>query len=294
MKNISPENSPAENLKPEEIRPILPDEKGAVPPQILRGLQCVVDSIQRHGLGVAKLMKDSGRNPISEIGNNPSLLVKGYSSRLTYKLSATYPSMLLQQVFDPETSKYKVSFATTLLETLIGVPLEVSGARESLKTMGKDISSIKEFAHTSRSIFLPFLARNYLGWLVINGDEKDPVKKAGYGGMVGLLTSPLDSLGNKLMSVSSSSKGAVETYAQAIKEIKVADMARSAPIRFVAAAGSAVILSNQFGELLDQAINPLYQQARNLNRSGTTEPSAVAKPTSSQQFLENLSQTNER
>ncbi len=238
-----------------------------------------------------KLMADSGKNPIREVGQDPGLLVKGFKSRFAYEMLATYPSLVVSQMVDKETPKYQISALTAFFETSIGTPLEVNGSRNSLKSLGKDIASPKDFAHTTRAAFLPFLCRNYLGWLVINGDEKDPVKKAGLGGLAGLMSSPLDSLGNRAMLTSDSSKTLAETYLEAAKKIKVADMAKAAPIRFVASAVTAIVLSNQTKEFLSEVLNPVYQAALH---SESKNPQTQIKATSMDKFIKELEQVNER
>ena len=281
-------NSP---LQPQDISLITTNQEGKIPPSIVQGLQCFFESIQRHGLGMMKLMADSGKNPIREVGQDPGLLVKGFKSRFAYEMLATYPSLVVSQMVDKETPKYQISALTAFFETSIGTPLEVNGSRNSLKTLGKDITSITDFAYTSRAAFLPFMCRNYLGWLVINGDEKDPVKKAGLGGLAGLMSSPLDSLGNMAMLTSDSSKTLTQTYLEAVKKIKFTDMVKAAPIRFVASAVTTVVLSNQTKEFLSEVLNPLYQAAM---RSEPKNPQTNIEAISTAKLIKELEQVNER
>lgn len=280
----------------QEVLPIVTDEKGQVSPKVVNALQCVFDSLQRHALGVTKIMVDSGKNPIQQIGNNPSLLVKGFESRLGYKMTATYPSLLLKQILPEDTSKYTVSAATTLSETIIGAPLEVNSAKNSLKTLGKDISTVSAFANTTKSVFLPFLCRNYIGWLVLNSPEEDLGKKFVKGGLAGILSSPLDSIGNKVMAISDSSKSLVETYLQAAKELSIPNMVKSAPIRAIAAGSSAVILSKEMQKIVSEAIDPLYQKAQILNsvKYEDDKPENSLKPVSNGGLIQEIENTNER
>jgi hypothetical protein len=275
MTKKNQDNSP---LKPEDISLIAPDREGRVPDYLMRGFQCGLDAVQRQALGVVKMLTDSGRNPIQEVGQNPRLLFTGFESRFLYKMLATYPSLLVRQVVGEDTPTWQVAALSTIVETLIGAPLEVNSARASLKSLGQNIDGFASFAHTTRAAFLPFAVRNYVGWLVINGEERDPLRRAALGGLAGIMSSPIDSLGNLSMRYSDPNKSLLETYFKAMNKISLADMARAAPVRGVAAGLSAVVLSGQTTEILRDIFNPLYQRAIGIN---SQNPNPEVNPASS-------------
>lgn len=262
-----------EDLGPSDIKPIV-DENGEVPPPVYKALQCVINAFQRQGFVNLKLLADLGKSPIQEMAKDPAIFARGYTSRLVYQCCGMYPSLLLKQYVDPETSKYTLSVATASLEAAIGVPLELNAAKKTLKQSGKEFASNADFRNTAKLVFLPFVARNYMAWLVLNGDEKDPLKKMGYGGLAGLCSAPLDSFGNQVMKVSDITKGALETYAQAFKKMDPKVIAKAVPYRIVGGGIAAGLLSDQFGEIVSEIINPLYQEAVR----GPKDPQARMEP----------------
>lgn len=273
----------AEGLGPSDIKPIV-NENGEVPPPVRKALQCVINAFQRQGFVNLKILADLGKSPIQEMAKDPAIFARGYNSRLVYQCCGMYPSLVLRQYVDPETSKYTLSVATAALEAAIGVPLELNAAKKTLKQSGKEFASNADFAHTAKLVFLPFLARNYMAWLVLNGDEKDPLKKMAYGGLAGLCSAPLDSFGNQVMKVSDMTKGALETYTQAFKKMDPKVMAKAVPYRIAGGGIAAGLLSDQFGEIVSDLINPLYQAAV----KGFKNPPAQVEPKIGEKVLKEI------
>ena len=168
-----------QDLGPSDIRLIAPNEDGKLPLPVIKAFQCVINAFQRQGFVNLKLLADAGKSPIIEMAKDPTIFARGYTSRLAYQGCGMWPSLALRQYVDPETSKYKLSVGTSFLEACIGVPLELNAAKKTLKQSGKEFISNADFANTAKLVFLPFWARNYMAWLVLNGDEKDPLKKRG-------------------------------------------------------------------------------------------------------------------
>lgn len=269
----------------DDINPIEVDSKGGVDQKVFIGLQCALDSVQRHLLAVTKMIIDSGKNPIQEVGKNPAVLIKGAELRFGYKVFGAGSALMVRDKINPETPNYITSVATALTETSMGIGFEISSLRKPLEAMGKDISSVKSFANTAKVAFLPFMCRNYICWLAFNSSEPDLTKKAFYGGCAGLISAPLDSIGNKSMVISDSSKPIIDTYLQALKELKFQDVAKSAPIRFIAVACSATILSKEVKQNIAEIINPLFQKAEIDNNKSQNPSSTIASSGKSEKKL---------
>lgn len=273
-----------EDLSPSDIKPIV-DENGEIPRPVRKALQCVINAFQRQGFVNLKMLADLGESPIKKLAADPAIFARGYTSRLLYQSCGMYPSLVLRQYVDPETSKYKLSIATSFLEACIGVPLELNAAKKTLKESGKEFVSKADFANTAKLVFLPFMARNYMAWLVLNGDEKDPLKKVAYGGFAGLCSAPLDSFGNQVMKVSELTKGALETYSQALKKMDYKVVAKAGKYRGAGGGIAAGLLSDQFGEVVSDILNPLYQEVMGRFKDG---PNSQVEPKKGKKIMEEM------
>lgn len=272
------------DLSPSDIKPMV-DENGEVPLPVRKAVQCSINAFQRQGFVNLKMLADLGASPIKELAKDPSIFARGYTSRLGYQGFGMYPSLVLKQYVDPETSKYTLSVATAGLEAAIGVPLELNAAKKTLKQSGKEFVSKSDFANTAKLVFLPFVARNYLAWLVLNGDEQDPLKKVAYGGLAGICSAPLDSFGNQVMKVSDLTKGAFDTYAEAFKKMDYKVAAKAVPYRVAGGGIAAGLLSDQFGKVLSNIINPLYQEVVGRFKDG---PNSQVEPKKGKKIMEEM------
>ena len=160
-----------DNKWSKEIRPVSEEEAKTISDkfgQLAIGVQTVFNAIQRQGLtnlGTFALHKDK-TNPL-----NFSSLTNGLGSRFLYQAVATYPALQIRKLLTDNTDlpHFAINFATTGIETLFGVPLEVNSSLKTLKLVGIDIAK-KDLLAASARTFFPFFIRNNLAWCAINSN----------------------------------------------------------------------------------------------------------------------------
>jgi hypothetical protein len=261
----------------DDIKPIIPDSDGTLSQMTTAAIQCFVVSVHRHILTVSKMLADLNKNPAQEIAKDPAIIIRGFSSTLGMRIMATYPALTSRNMLSEDSSIYQKAILAATVESVVGVPLEVRAASNTLKTIGKNVTNFANFSAATKVAFIPFEIRNLIGWWAISGDEKDLTKKAFYGGCAGILNSPLDSLGNMAMRFSDPEKNLIEVYSQAIKEIKFSNIVKGMPLRFLGNAGSAVILSQEATKIISEVINPLFQEVQAINSKNSKKDSQESR-----------------
>lgn len=116
-----------ENKELDKIRPVNKEEAQIISDkfqQFAIAIQTVFNAIQRQALtniGIAALHRGK-INPL-----NFSSLTNGLGSRFMYQGIATYPSLQVRQYLNNHTNlpDFSINFATTVIETALGVLLEV-------------------------------------------------------------------------------------------------------------------------------------------------------------------------
>jgi hypothetical protein len=163
--------------------------------QLALGVQTFLNAIQRQALtnlGIGALYKDKESKPV-----NFSSLTNGLGSRLLYQGVATYPSLVVRKILTEKTEapQFAIDFATTGVETTLGILPEVNSSFKTLRLMGVSITK-DDLLTASKRAYAPVFIRNGLAWWAINSNtQKDSiVSKIAYGAAAGALSTPFHNI----------------------------------------------------------------------------------------------------
>ncbi|MBM3579185.1 MAG: hypothetical protein FJX34_00220, partial [Alphaproteobacteria bacterium] len=123
-------------IKADDISFDLRDEKTKqIPNWFTKVIQCTINAFQRQGFINLKLLADSGMAPLTELGKNPSVFVKGYPWRFAYQNSAIFFPLYLRDEFlrEKDLSVPETSFFTAGAEAIIGSGIELMSVKKTLK-----------------------------------------------------------------------------------------------------------------------------------------------------------------
>lgn len=229
----------------QEIRPVTIAEAQNISDkftQLAIGIQTVCNGLQRQvltNLGAISLL--SKKNATTE---KMPPLTSGLASRLAYQGIATYPSLQVRKILTENGAipQYAVTFATTGVETVLGIPLETHSLFKTLRSLGIKIG-VKDLAATSSKAFFPFYARNGLGWWAINNNSNDNLGDKFLTGVgAGAISTPFNNIGLKAME-HSLGKSWTETWEAVAKDIKMSDLFKGWHFRGLSIGATAVLLS---------------------------------------------------
>lgn len=209
---------------------------------------------------------DLGKTPLGLVKEKGwSFLINGLPSRLAYQGLGMYPSLYIgKKLKESGVHPAVASLASTSHETIVGTALELNAASKNF-----GIDPMKVFPR----VVFPFYIRNYLGWFVVNGQHDNLGERAAYGFAAGIASAIPDSVGN-LMMMQKPELGVVDSFFEALKQIKETKGARivkSAPIRGVAAALGAAIISPQTQDFIFKTFSEMAKQYEDMLEAGRRE-----------------------
>lgn len=236
-----------------EIRPVTPAEAQNISDkftQLALGLQTVGNGLQRQiltNLGAIALL--SKKNNAEKMPP----LTSGLASRFAYQGIATYPSLQVRKILteNNDIPQYAVTFATTGVETALGIPLETHSLFKTFRALGIKIG-VKDLAATSSKAFFPFYARNGLGWWAINRDSDNSLGDKFLNGVAaGGASTPFHNLGLKGMEHSIGNSW-TETWVAVAKDMKMSDLFKGWHFRGLSIGATAVLLSPDTTKYISQ------------------------------------------
>jgi hypothetical protein len=223
--------------------------------------QVILNSLQRQVANNLGFLFTSGK----KVAITPNLLLGGFESRLAYNFFAIGPALLLRNYLDENNhNKIATSLLVAGVETTIGVPMEVYGSKNLLKTLGIEFD-IKQLPRNSARIFVPALARNSLSWLAVGATPQDTTfpAKIGIAAALNALSTPLQNTCNIILENSALSNK------ELIKEVinKFAEdpklLFRGASIRAISGIAATFILSKETAVFLKEEITNLATSIEN-------------------------------
>ena len=264
----------------EEIRPLSPIEERKifnVFSQLAIGTQIGFNALQRqslHNLATVALFSDK------KLAINVSSLTAGLSSRILSQGVVTYPCLQIRKYLTENTDqpKFAITFATSLVDTSIGVPLEVNSSLKTLKTLGIDISK-KDLLMVSSKSFVPFFLRNCITWAAINDNSQESLfGKACNAAFAGLASTVPHNIGMKVVEYSSvKSVGEVVDLVKSDINLNPRILMKGAGFRVAATIGSVFCLSSNLTQILEEGGRKFF---------GAEKPSSSIVGVSSQKVLD--------
>lgn len=220
---------------------------------VATGAQLITNASARQILANTKIAADSGKDIVGIFREKGlGFFCTGLSSRLSYQAIGLLPALLIRnEMRENGFSPLSSSLTANSYETIVGTAMEVRSAK---KVFGID-DPLKAASHA----VLPFAFRNYLGWLALSIPSQGMTQQIGYGLAAGLISAVPDSIGNKMM-MQKENLPIFENFVQAIKGLNKQTFFRAAPIRGLAGAASAAILSDQTQEFICSSFNSLLEK----------------------------------
>ena len=249
---------PFDDLSGSRDNPISPDD---VKPMITAGsvatgFQLCGNAVARQVLANLKFAFDNNLSS-KEIYDKHGygFFTRGISSRFLYQGIGMLPALLVSdKMMESGYSPWAASAAASSYETVVGTAME---ARSASIAFGLE----KPMQAAARAV-LPFTLRNYLGWIVLNTKHDSLLEKTAYGFGAGIISAIPDTIGNKMM-MKGSGLDIVGSFRAAIKGINPVSLSMSMPLRGVAGAASAVLLSDEAKEFIaDKVFNPMIASLR--------------------------------
>lgn len=245
----------------EEIRPVSSLEEKKIFDkfsQLALATQIGFNSLQRqamHNLATAAL------HPDKKFSVNIPSLTSGLSARILSQGMVTYPCLQVRKYLAENTdqTKFAITLKTSLVDTIIGVPLEVYGSLKTLKTLGIDISK-KDLLMISAKSFTPFFLRNSISWAAINDDSQDNLfVKACKAAFSGIASTMPHNIGMKVVEYSSG-RSVVEVAKLVVQDIKFdpSILTKGAVFRTGATVGSVFCLSPKLTKALEDSWHKVF------------------------------------
>lgn len=242
------------------------------------GFQIGLNSLQRqalHNLTTAAL------HPDKKFAINFSSLTGGLSARLLSQGLVSYPCLRIRKHLEEEAKqpRFVITLATSLVDTVIGVPLEVYGSLKTLKTLGIDISK-KDLLMISSKSFIPFFLRNGIAWAAINDNSQDNLfTKAWKAAIAGAVSTVPHNMGMKAIEYSASGKSVSEVASLVAQDVKLnpSIFLRGAGFRTAATIGSTFCLWSKFTQILEDGERKVF---------GAEKPSPSIVAPSSQKVVD--------
>lgn len=216
------------------------------------GSQIGLNALQRQ---VLQNLATAALHPDKKFAISASSLTAGLSTRILSQGLVTYPCLQVRKYLTENTEqpKFVITLATSLVDTAIGVPLEVYGSLKTLKTLGIDISK-KDLLMVSSKSFVPFFLRNCITWAAINNNSQDSLfTKSWKAAMSGAVSTVPHNVGMKFVEYSSG-KSVFEVASLIAKDVKLdpSILIRGVGFRVATTVGSAFCLSSKLTQILEE------------------------------------------
>lgn len=242
------------------------------------GFQIGINSVQRqalHNLNTAAL------HPDKKFAINLASLTGGLSARLASQGLVSYPCLRIRKYLEEKTDKPKfvITLATSLVDTTIGVPLEVYGSLKTLKTLGINISK-KDLLMISSKSFVPFFLRNCVTWAAINDSSQDNLfTRAWKAAIAGAVSTVPHNAGMKAIEYSSLGKSVSEVASLVAQDVKLnpSILLRGVGFRTATTIGSTFCLWSKFTQILEEGERKIF---------GAEKPSPSIVAPSSQKVVD--------
>jgi len=253
---------PSPEMTPEKKENISLDAQKIPTPSIVSSfIQGSLSFINRHLFTTIKTIKDLKQDPVEVLKGKPELIVKGASYRFiqqNFAVGAITNHRKQRRANNPEISDAQVITETAILEGTASGALETMAAKDMLKNSGKDISSSRELFSTIKYKTPPTIVRAVPVWWasgVKTKTEHKTLERASYGAIAGAVSSIPDSLSVSSMQHSKFDKSLGENIEVIRKGFSIRNAIRAIPFRIVPGILGALIMSDETGKKISEALN---------------------------------------